>query len=453
MKRFFITTLEAKFIKYLLSYTPIPLYPLIKHNQYMVKDGIYLYRNKLLKCTKSGIFNGLAQYEYIIDRLTASDELCVQDNTQVKDYLSIVNTNKDRSQSYVSSPLVVTNDLVLQTGFNFAEYTKINNYTFGEEDNNITQTFVSNSSYYDSQTHKFLGDYLRLLSNYYDINLMSLYNCYNCVTATNVSINNTSLTEEYVSDISDPNRKVLLIPIKFNNTYTIAMDCSQPILLKAVIYRGDTLVKTYIHDLSKKVIISNKLGDKPIKVNNCRFNKPFYFSISNKLDTTNKYLCDDEKLQNINKFANDLYLAIQVPKDYSSTVVVMEGTYSNEYSNVVSDFRITDTRDNQLMDQALPSIPSLLLNNDGEQHPFSDKLISYLLQNTIDTRDLISENVSWVQDLVHYSPEYKGIWDNKLRYILYHKYNNLKRKDINLNDILGYVDNDVEEALRKGYMS
>lgn len=456
MQQFFTTTLVGKYIKYLLSYTPIPLYPLIEHKQYMVKGSIYLYKNKLLKCTKSGMFNGLTQFGELFLRLTASDNLYPRDEKEYPEYLTLLYRrsvwigNKEIKQKAL--PLCVTESLVDITDRDFAKYEIINNYTFGEDSPGMTQTFISNSSYYDSNTHKFLGEYLRLLNNYYNINLMSLYNCYNCISTDNITINPNATDGQYVTDNISLTTKVLLVPIKFNKTYTIAMDCSEPILLKAVVYRGGSLVKLY--DVHTKIsFLSNAIGDKPIKINNSSFNKPFYFNVKHEYDSTNDCLDTDMKLQNVHRFCNDLYLAIQVPTKYNSTVTVLEGQYNNEMHSIVSDIKITESEDMQMFDNALPSVPSLLHINDGNQHPFSDKLISYLLQNTIDTREIIKENISSIQSLINYNPTYAGMWDNKLRYLLYHKYRNIKRTDINLTDMLGYVDADVEDALRKGYMS
>ena len=43
----------------------------------------------------------------------------------------------------------------------------------------LTKTLSSPGRFYDTATHEYLGDYLRFLRDYYDINLMSLYNCFN----------------------------------------------------------------------------------------------------------------------------------------------------------------------------------------------------------------------------------------------------------------------------------
>ena len=226
-QEFFKSTLITKYIKYLLSYTPLPLYPLIEHNGYMIKGCNYLYRNKLLRCTKSGIFCGISQYSVDPDFLYASDDITVQ-SEQIRDYMYIINpkTNDEKL-----SPLVSTDKLVKINKFKFAEYDLIQDYNFGEFKTGLTQRYIPNTSQYDPETHKYLGEYLRLLRNQFSLDLMSLYNCYNYYSVTNASLNEK---KPYVSDDKINNKKLILVPIKFNCKYTVALDSGTPILLKAI---------------------------------------------------------------------------------------------------------------------------------------------------------------------------------------------------------------------------
>ena len=68
---------------------------------------------------------------------------------------------------------------------------------------NLTKKLRLENDIYDSYTHTYLGNYLRFIRDYFDINLMSLYNCYN---------NETIIQDNY---------KYMLIPIKYNTTYTV----------------------------------------------------------------------------------------------------------------------------------------------------------------------------------------------------------------------------------------
>ena len=43
----------------------------------------------------------------------------------------------------------------------------------------LTRNLENFSNTYDVATHEYLGDYLRFIRDYYDINLLPLYNCFN----------------------------------------------------------------------------------------------------------------------------------------------------------------------------------------------------------------------------------------------------------------------------------
>ena len=441
-EKFFTSSLTSKYIKYLLAYTPLPLYPLIEHKQYMVKGCTYIHKTKLLKCTESGIFNGLSEYDYEHDYLYCNEDLTVQDSN-IKDYMQIM----DYTGKEFDSPLVVIDYLMYIKKVQFAKYSLIGDYVFGEDLKGITNTFISNTSFYDSDTHKQLGEYLRLLKNYYNMDLMSLYNCYNYTIVDNVQL---SETYPYVTDIGNSKNKVMLVPIKFNTTYTIAMDSLAPVLMKAVVYKNNGLVI----DDSRTEFIANKLIDRTVKFSNTQFRRPVTFRVDNRLRYQYSSTDSDEKVKYLQQFEKDLYIAIQVPASLNSTLTVLEGNFSNTDEQRICDISIIHKGDTNKLNNALVAVPSLLNINDGQQHPFSDKLISYLLRNTIDEREYIDDNVANIEKKIDYNPLYQGMWDSKLRYILYNKYMNLGNMEgLSREDILGFVDRDIEDAVRKGYIN
>lgn len=448
IQEFFKSTLISKFIKYLLSYTPLPLYSVIEHNQFMVEGSIYIYKDKVLKCTKSGIFNANLEYELDSQNLCVSDSLTVKGESpnytyeyivdgeiiKVKGddkFLTILPYNKDE----YSSPLVVTNNIVKIHNVILAEYKIINHYNFGEFKNGITKRFVSNTSYYDSITHKYLGDYLRLLRNQYEVDLMSLYNCYNYEMVENISIDTKTTDRQVVVEKPYKGYKILLVPIKFNTPYTIALDCNTPVYLKGVIYNNGL-----VSDISNSNFVSNLIGDDVVSYGCTQFLRPFLYTISN----------DKPYIQ---QFETNLYIAIQVPYNLKSTLTVIEGDFTNTSKRIVSDIKVLNEADPKRITSALSSTPSLLSHNDTLQHPFSDKLISYLLRNTIDEREYIDDNVANIEKKIGYNPLYQGMWDPQLRYILHNRYMGVVDKyNLNTYDILGFVDRDIEDAVRKGYI-
>lgn len=506
-QKFFTSTLACKYIKYLLSYTPLPLYPTIEHNQYMIEGCLYVYKDKVLKCTSSGIFSATQVYYQDFIELTCRDDLMVQD-VEESEYL-ILNTSKkyeetkqrapyDQSPSDSSKPntvdsnfppfepfkyesetdmlyktvkdiwgnvifnhadnggiihshrtsyLCVSDDYCQINNFDLADYEIVNTFKMNQFIPGVTQQIISTSNSYDSTVHKYLGDYLRLLKNQYNLDLMPLYNCYGQEVSRNIKLikSNDKLK---VTGEGASNRKVLLVPIKFNTTYTIAMDCNSPFLLKGVFYNNGLITTR-----SGTEFLSNYLQDSTIQLNNSSFNKPFTFKVSNideeDLDPTTGYTA-----KYLQQFEKHLHLAIEVPVNFNSSLAVLEGDYSLASGRLVSDIAVLNTSDPSKIYPALVSNPSLFQLNDGVYHAFSDKLIAYLLRNTIDTREYIDDNVANVQKKINYTPTYLGQWDDKLRYILYQNYLvAAEDKDLLSNDILGYVDRDMEEAIRKGYMT
>ena len=122
MNNFFVENLFTNFIKYTLKENPLPIYKIISENQYMVEGVIYTHKNNIIRCIKSGIFS----YDHIDNK---------------------------------------------------AEFITIDKYSPKAYNPKYTYNYTSFINYYDSETHRYLGEYLRQLDNIYDINLMPLYNC------------------------------------------------------------------------------------------------------------------------------------------------------------------------------------------------------------------------------------------------------------------------------------
>ena len=90
----------------------------------------------------------------------------------------------------------------------------------------------------------------------------------------------------------------------------------------------------------------------------------------------------------------------------------------------------------------------LLRFNTKKQHPYADKLESYLLGNVISELDDISSDIKRVQQVMSlngYRFSYEGLWTDGIREIAYdYIINNHNDFDTN-HDVLGYIDKDVEK--------
>lgn len=471
-QEFFKSTIESKFIKYLLSYTPLPIFPTISSDDTIIEGCYYIYKDKILKCTKTGRFNGINANSFIDDYLYVNEYVLTLDEDYV---LSHYNSETDTFDIYLPDEgkeggpyfgsnipgiggLTVTDDIVRYFYRPIGEYQLIDDFAFGQYVPNVTQRFISNTSYYDPMTHRMLGEYLRCLRDIYGLNLMGLYNCYDYD-----STNKFSLTQTSVQETEALKSTVLLIPIKFDKTYTIAMDCDFPVFAKAVFSDENGLLKD-----SDGNSYTDLIPGQVIRYNGLRFNDPQTYKVE--IDTgmevyedlseqeweeyrqskiqTNKTLKEHEKY---------LYLALQIPKSNTSSIVVIEGDYSTVAYNYISSAENLENLSDAQLANVFKSNVSLLESNNGTQVPYADKLIAYLLQYTIDCREEIDDNVANVEKRIGYNPPlrdfYPGIWDTNLRYVLYSKYMQLEYPEyLDKTDIVGFVDRDIENAVDKGWI-
>ena len=294
-----------------------------------------------------------------------------------------------------------------------AEITKISPFTFGVLEPGISYRYRSKNRYYDSDDHKQLGKYLRCVRDIYSIDLMPFYNCFN-----NQLINDIVLTSNGYEIESNSGYKVLATPIKYNTTYTIAVDCAEEILIRPIVYTGVGIDKKSQTELDKVVETTQRR-------NMSRFKKPFTYSIntadSSIGESTLKYLKDRER---------DLYLLVQLPKNNTSSFVILEGDYTSvDAYKVFSSYDNEDEPNNissQTLNTYLLSSLSLLRINDRNIYAFSDALIEYLLMNAITSQENISQNILRVQNslypLVTQESKRTSVWTDELRKSIYRTY-------------------------------
>ena len=334
-------------------------------------------------------------------------------------------------------------------------------YTYGQKILNYTKNLKINSNVYDSYTHEYLGDYLRFQRDYYDLNLMSLYNCFSNRACDKLNLkwylnNNT----EVVFNTDDTNYKIYMLPVKLFQTYTIAIDSSQPIELCCGIY-GD------YQDTREKFNSIPQYTYK--KISHSVFSQPFIFDLldytnDGRVNTLIESLTENDKIE-LAQNECDLKLFIKVPVNNTSTIVVLEGNYigwndrsetwiernNKKYFEVKSnksvlnlDFINNDTKLN------LISPLQLLQFNTNEQHPFADRLIEYLIGNVIsNTEEEIYDNVRRAQKALYDNNKYMirvpGAWDYEMNKLFYECMTGRNLDFETDHDLLGYVDKDVEK--------
>lgn len=392
LQQLFTDTIESRFIKQLLYQTPMPILDTCTDDTYLVKGCYYVYKYFIIRCDKSG-------------RISSKD----------------------------------------------AEITKICPFTFGVFEPGISFRYLTKNRYYDSEDHKQLGKYLRCVRDLYSIDLMPFYNCFN-----NQLINDIVLTTNGYEVESNSEYKVLATPIKYNTTYTIAVDCAEEILIRPIVYSRVGIDKTSQTELDK--VVKTTYGR-----NMNSFKKPFTYSLTlvddGKASTQEviKYLKDRER---------DLYLLVQLPKNNTSSFVVLEGDYTSvDAYKVFSSYVIkeNETVFNNISDQALNtyllSSLSLLRINDRNIYAFSDALVEYLLINVITSQENISQNILRVQNSLYPSileeSKRTSVWTDDLRKTVYRTYMDSIREEPKYVkkyfgeaiDINGFVGKRVEDML------
>ena len=453
-QEFYKDTIESKFIKNLIYNTPIPRMQTVSYGDILYENGIYLFGQKVIRCTKTGI-------------LSQGDAVNVLCN-------------------------VFFDEETGNPKYGVAEYDYLAPYSPARKYPKLNENYKSKYNYYDSDTHRYLGDFLRAYRDVYGVNLMPFYNCFtdNQVTGVYLDGSYDTVKGEYDgSVIEEDNRtyKIYAVPIKFGKVYTVAVDCNDLSYKPSI--RNTLGEVTIIGTNGQRYVISNSLKEQGKYHIRTSFTKPFsvYFEPESKESTitcANDIFCgyDPEnprdlticgefngtvlRSEDIVGMSNYLNLLIQVPVNNKSSIVVLEGDFTGNGNIKIFNkefLNISETDDetgsvygpiyNNSLDELLVSELSLLKANSGVSYAFSDRLIEYLLLNAICSSEEITENVIKVQDIFgSYEGRSDGVYSNYLRCLLFESYSDVE--DVYHIDNIGYMDKDVEwheKYVKKAY--
>lgn len=423
-QKFYSENITTRFIKHLLSVSPIPHLNYVENGDIIIDGCYYIYKNYVIKCVTTG--------ELSID---AQSTLYPGDTI----YPSVV--------------------LVPGSGKIPAKF-KVIRYTSVSDSPATSYVYKSKRSYYDPETHMYLGEYLRWLRGSRGLDLMPFYNCFNQEYETNVQLRRDSATvilyssanlypqtylypgkiksriSTYTTDVSESDYKVLSIPIKFNKTYTIALESNSPVIFRGVIMSRGQLIKS-----GKKYLADESALVSSYRVyQTTRFNKPFLYSIG----TDSKLLYNNEK---------NLRLLIQIPPSEKTSVVVLEGDYT-QLNVLHTTVDIKEKKGSQIYNNLMNL--SLLQGNTLESYAFSDRLVEYLLANVICSLDDLTNNIAKVQSALKLVDEdYNqifgsrcalGLWDDYIKNAT-ERFIREQSKKYYLIDMDGNINKDVESLL------
>lgn len=366
----------SRYIKGMLSSVRIPLVHPVSPGDTILQGCQYLYDKYIILCESSG--------RLFVDGIS-------------------------ESEIYPSNTIYPLATMYPGTGESTASFTILSRYY--EEANLSNYSFLSDCNYYDSDTHYHLGQYLRYLKHSKGIDLLPYYNCFNYKVINDVYLTPTS---PYYAIMDNADYKVAAVPIEFGKDYTIAIDCSSEIRIRCVFYGESGLILNpsgdsdtpYISDTAQFVTSYRSYP-------NSSFKKPFTYRI-------------DTNVSSYHSMSRNLYMLIQLPKSNNSSIVVLEGDYTNSSYDVIStDYYDEDTGEaGQLMPVYNPNL-SLLFANCGKTFAFSDRLIEYLVGSVITPLDEIPNNIIKVQSsMLQLSGDYytlakdsgidAGLWDDAL---------------------------------------
>ncbi len=141
---------------------------------------------------------------------------------------------------YPSDTLYPSDALFPTDGAERATYTVLSQYRFGRSYPKLTYTHKPNNVFYDSETHRHLGKYLRCLRDMYDVNYMPFYNCYTAQNLPNIS---SHYTWKYI----------YIVPVKFNTMYTMSWESNFAVVLQPTIYTTHPVTfENYLSDATQR---------------------------------------------------------------------------------------------------------------------------------------------------------------------------------------------------------
>ena len=335
-------------------------------------------------------------------------------------------------------------------------------YAYNLKIRNYTKNLKIQNNVYDSYTHEYLGDYLRFQRDYRNINLMPLYNCFSNTLCPRLdisfdmvedvidSVTNKVTKKGYVAkfDTRETNYKIYMIPIKLFQKYTIAIDCFTDVEVCCGFYGKYQYGSAY-----------DTIAEDTYRCfNSMLFNKPVLYDPTAGLK---KYLDPRHPLE-IAQHETDLKLFIKLPISNKSSIVILEGDYTEYTPSTIikrspakdDDFIVVNNHTQVNFDgdldeniEHLVTPLQLLAQNTGISYPFADRLIEYLVGNVVTPVDDISDNIKRAKKVINAKTnalrDDGGVWEKIMQLILYNYASNNFNVRIN-HDILGYVDKDTE---------
>lgn len=332
-------------------------------------------------------------------------------------------------------------------------------YNYGKKYLNLTSNLEINNMIYDRETHRYLGKYLRFLRDQKHVDLMSMYNCFDGETfSKNITI--TIGNGKKIVFKNDDNYIVYQIPITLNSL-NLKMFDGREIQLGVYIDANDTYVEGSTKKSCRDVVLEKTY--KTMRTTSIfkydalvTLLRPLKDPTSTNADHTTTELntiLKDFILNNVDK----MYLLVKVLKSDLKSMVILEDSKKYEYVDSKSVWQ-KPRASTIIKYPTLQVFPQLFSNeNLDNNYLLADRLVEYLTENVIcplsNMHDInrfhavVDENPTKLP--VKSVDRIYGYWtksdtDNVI-YLM------RKNRDYiyNIYDMLGYVDKDIENLIRK----
>lgn len=351
--------------------------------------------------------------------------------------------------SYIGNKIYIDGNVVYRSSMDGSKLNPVDSlsYEWGDSLKNITHTLPITSNIYDTQTHRYLGNYLRFLRDYKRIDLMSMYNCFSEESPNKLDFtfyNPGSV--KHVFNISDGSYRIYMVPIKIGQKYSISLNTTTPIELVSGYYAHNQLIKMFPESfhwqrscLSTDIFIYDKA-----------------VNLSSYDGFQEEYYQQDE----------NLYLFIKLPSTYQSSIIVLEGDYTKNTNVFINNHGYTEVEyitsacDKLSLGEVrysykdTPSRLQLLTCRSDYSYPFADKLLEYLFSSVVLPGDEIANNIKNLQKRLYdlgYLPVIKryGVWTSDVTAACnLCSHSNLKHREVYKDfDFIGYMDSDIENEL------
>ena len=288
------------------------------------------------------------------------------------------------------------------------QYTVVSDYVFNNFYLNFTSNLKIENIIYDRYTHRYLGRYLRFIRDYNNIDLMCMYNCfdwesYNRIISPTITISKTKEGDIKLNPVfGEINTNFV--------TYVIPLDKLSK--RKFSLYLQTTLpVETCL-------IVKNNATRSPIQANAWDYHGDEYIEGTYKKFSVSKNYLLDYSNADINEYLeNNLTIAllIKIPRNISSSVVLLEGDYLSDQIIVNGDKSATN-----VYAYGYNINPQLTSYSNDSNYLISDKLIQFLTLNAITplsesydikkVQNYIYKNYSNSEKYIYYKQLYKDIF-------------------------------------------